>query len=258
MEEIKYKLKTTSMKKLKITLVFGIAFIFNLIAQAQSDIKQPDISFEIFETKLKQASPNAQILDARSTEEYKLNHLKGSISSNVSDENKPELQKIIDKLDKQKPVFVYGINYGGRGSQLAKKLKEQNFKEVYELPGGISKWIGTGRSVETTTGEGLTLAEYKKLLASPGKLVLVDIYSRYCGTCRKLLPIIDSAANENSNSLKVVKIELFDNKQIGKELGIQSIPTLLLYKGDEIVWQKKGLTPKADIEAVIAEKIARK
>jgi len=246
------------MKKLKtkFAIIASLAFVSTIWAQ-NNPAKKPEISFEAFETKLKQASPNAQILDPRTPEEYNQNHLKGAINTNVADSNKIELQKVIDKLDKQKPVFVYGINYGGRGSQLAKKLKEQHFSEVYELPGGISKWIGAGRPVESTTAEGLTLAEYKKLLASD-KLVLVDVYSKYCGTCKKLLPIVDSVANEESSTVKVIKIELFDNKQLGKELNIESVPTLILYKDDKVVWQKRGLTPKTILEGYIHDEIARK
>jgi len=245
------------MKKLKIAFVIGVASILNTAVHAQNNNKQPDISFETFQAKLKQASPNAQILDPRAPEEYKLNHLIGAINANVADENKVELQKLIDKLDKKKPVFVYGINYGGRGSTLAKKLKDQNFTEVYELPGGISKWIGAGQPVESTTSIGLTEAEYKKIVAA-NKLVLVDVHSKYCGTCRKVTSIVDSISSENPKDFKLVKVELFENKQLSKELNIESIPTLILYKDDKVVWQKRGFTSKADIETVIKEELALK
>ncbi len=243
------------MKKMKtLWVAFMVIVLYSNIQAQDAKVSKERISFETFEAKLKQASPNPQILDARTPEEYKLNHLKGAIS--VSLVNETELQKQIDKLDKKKPVFVYSIN-NGRSGVLVKKLKEQNFSEAYELPGGISKWVGAGRPVETTVGAGLTVAEYQKLITSD-KLVLVDIHSKFCGGCKKLAPIVDSVASEKSETLKVVKIELFDNKQIGKELNIESIPTLILYKDNKIVWQKSGVTSKAAIEAVIQEEIALK
>jgi rhodanese-related sulfurtransferase len=245
------------MKTLNIAFFMGLLLILNIKMQAQNTTKQPEISFDTFRIRLKQASPNAQILDPRAPEEYKLNHLVGAVNANVADENKVELQKLIDKLDKKKPVFVYGINYGGRGSALAKKLKEQNFSEVYELPGGISKWIGAGQPVESTTSAGLTAVEYKQLLTS-NKLVLVDVHSKYCGTCKKVTSIVDSISSENPNNFRLVKVELFENKQLSKELNIESIPTLILYKDDKIVWQKRGFTSKADIELVIKEELALK
>lgn len=158
------------------------------------------------------------------------------------------MQNQVNKLDKKKPVFVYSINNGRSGS-LAKKLRDQNFLEVYELPGGISKWIGAGNPVVTTTGKGLTLDEYKKIVQS-NKLVLVDVHSKFCGSCKKLIPVVDSVARENSD-LKVVKVELFENKALGNDLNIQSIPTLILYKNDKVVWQKSGFTSKAAIDEIL-------
>ncbi|MDB5273984.1 MAG: Rhodanese domain protein [Chitinophagaceae bacterium] len=241
------------MKKVTSIIAVSISLLLHTALQAQTvESKQELISFETFETKLKQASPNAQVLDARTAEEYKLNHLIGAV--NVSVANEAELQQQIDKLDKSKPVFVYSIN-NGRSASLAKKLRAQKFSEVYDLPGGISRWIGEGRPVASTTAKGLTLEEYNQLLKSD-KLVLVDVHSKYCGSCRKLSPIVDSVATEKSSELKVIKIELFENKQLGDALNIQSIPTLILYNGDKIVWQKSGLTSKASIEEAIRLEVA--
>jgi rhodanese-related sulfurtransferase len=243
------------MKKLNLVLTTVLTVIFlNSIFAQNSTVKQESLTLDVFEEKLKQASPNPQLLDARTLEEYQRNHLKGAIPVNVADEK--ELQKVIDKLDKKKPVFVYSIN-NGRSSILVKKLKEQNFVEAYDLQGGISKWVGAGRSVESTVGAGLTTKDYQELIKSD-KLVLVDVHSKFCAGCVKLLPVVDSVARENSEILKIVKIELFDNKQLGKDLNIESIPTLILYKGDKIVWQKNGRISKASIDAAIKEVIALK
>ncbi len=236
------------MKKLFLMLFF-FPLAFQGMAQAPLAAKKHDISIETFEAKLKQAGNRAQILDARTVEEYQLNHLKGAALFSVA--NETELQKQIDGLDKQRPVFVYSIN-NGRSVQLAKKLKEQHFQEVYDLPGGISHWIGSGRPVESTTGQGLSLEEYKKTVQSE-KLVLVDVHSKFCGGCKRLAPIVDSISRENTSGLKVVKVELFENKTLAQELGIESIPTLLLYKGDKVVWRKTGVTPKAQIQQAINE-----
>jgi len=238
-------MKTKTFALLFIPLIVLTIAVTSVFAQTASS--KSGISFEAFEAKLKQASPNPQILDARSSEEFELNHLKEALNVNLK--NDAELQQQLAKLDKGKPVFVYSIN-NGRSGQLATKLKEQNFKEVYELPGGISKWIGAGRPVETKTGTGLTLVEYNKLVQSD-KLVLVDVHSKFCGSCKKLSPIVDSVASENPNTVKLVKVELFDNKQLGKSLNIESIPTLILYKGDKIVWRNSGLTTRSAIDKVI-------
>lgn len=236
------------MKTLKTIFTIALAIVLNITVFAQQATKPADgLSFAAFETKLKQASPNAQIVDVRTAEEFKLNHLKGAVQLDITKE--ADVNQLISKLDKNKPVFVYSIN-NGRSATFVKTLKDQDFKEAYELPGGIAKWVGAGKPVETTTTAGLTIAEYKKQITSD-KLVLVEVGSKFCGGCAKLVPVVETVDKENPGKLKVVKIELFDNKQLGKELDIQSIPTLILYKGDKIVWQKNGKITKEDIEAAI-------
>ena len=242
------------MKKMNVILAIVLSIILqNSILAQDSKTKQEGITFETFEIKLKQASPNPQLIDARTAEEYKLNHLKGAVQVDIT--NEADLQKLIDKLDKKKPVFAYSIN-NGRSTTLVKKLKALNF-EAYDLPGGISKWVGMGRPVESTVGSGLSSADYQKLIESD-KLVLVDVQSKFCGGCKRLAPVVDSVAHEKSDVLKVVSIELFDNKQLGKELNIESLPTLILYKGNKIVWRKNGLISKANIEEAIKQEIAMK
>jgi len=230
-----------------------LALLLPLLSWAQSPSEPSALTFEAFEAKLAAASPRPQILDARSPDEFRRNHLKGAIQVNVVEDT--QLAAQISQLDKLKPVFVYSIN-NGRSNTLAKKLNALDFREVYVLPGGISQWIGAGRPVESAVGDGLTLAQYRALLQTD-KLVLVDVHSQYCGGCKKLLPTVDSVAQENAGVLKVVKIELFDNKPLGKELNIQSLPTLLLYRGGQLVWQQSGVTPKATLDKVIQAQAIR-
>jgi rhodanese-related sulfurtransferase len=236
------------MKTIKVILsaIISIALNTTLFAQ-ETSAKAELLSFEAFESKLKQGGADPQLIDVRSPEEFKLNHLKGAKNLDLKDA--AAVKELIAKLDKKKPVFVYSIN-NGRSGVFVKQLQEAHFSDAYELPGGISKWIGAGLPVESITGNGLTSTEYKKLVSSD-KLVLVEVGSKFCGGCVKLAPVVESVDAENPGKLKVVKLELFDNKQLGKELNIQSIPTLILYKGDKIVWQKNGKITKTDIEAAI-------
>lgn len=211
--------------------------------------KRDLVSFEEFEARLTKAGKNAQILDARLPEEYAQNHLEGATSFSVADE--AAFTKAIAKLDKSKPTFIYSIG-NGRSGKLAQSLRDNGFKEVTELPGGLSKWIGLGKPVVSTVGPGLTLADYQASLQSD-KLVLVDFGSKYCGSCKKLAPIVDSIRNEQAGNVKVINIEAYENKSLTKELGVTALPTLILYRGNQVVWKKTGVTPKGEIERVLAE-----
>jgi rhodanese-related sulfurtransferase len=201
------------------------------------------LPFETFEKKLLAAGSSAQILDARSEEEFVQNHVKGAL--NVPDE--VQFKSILIALKKEEPVFIYSIG-NGRSAKLAAILRAQSFKEVYEFPGGLSRWIGQGKPVESTVGEGLSLATFNEQINSD-KLVLVDVSSQYCGGCKKLKPIVEHVARENKDKFKLVNIEAYDNKRLTKELAVDGLPTLILYKGKEVVWKKQGLSSKEEIIA---------
>lgn len=228
-----------------------IALLFvSLIATgtfAQQTQKRELLTFEAFEEKLNAAGKNAQILDARLPEEFQQNHLEGAVSFSIA--NKEDFEKHIVKLSKDKPTFIYSIG-NGRSGVLAQDLRKAGFQDVTEIPGGLSKWIGLGRPVISTTGKGLSLDEYTASLKSD-KLVLVDFGSRYCPGCKKLDPTIDSIKTEQASHVKVLKIEAYENKSLVKELGVVGLPTLILYKNNQIVWQKKGGASKAEIEKAL-------
>lgn len=217
-------------------------------ALAQEAKAAETLSLEAFDQKLTK-SVNPQILDVRSPAEFKENHLKGAVNFYAPDDD--TFAKGIKNLKKEMPVFVYSIN-NGRSTTVSKKLREAGFKEVYPLPGGLAHWIGAGKPIESDAGHGLTQQEFDKLL-STDNVVLVDVGSKHCGGCKKLEPLVDEISKEQA--LKVVKIELYDNRQLAKDLGIQSVPTLILYKGNKAIWRKSGTITKNDIQDALEQSL---
>jgi thioredoxin len=205
-----------------------------------------ELTLEAFEQKLKQ-SPVPQILDVRSSQEFSENHLIGAVNLNASDT--ALYNKRIQTLDKSKPVFVYSIN-NGRSGVIAKQLRSRGFHEVYELPGGIAHWIGAGRPIESKAGQGISADEFQKLITA-SNLVLVDVGSKHCGACKKLAPVVDTVAHQYTGKLNVHKIELYDNRALAKQLNIESVPTLILYKDGKPVWTKSGNITKAILQEAL-------
>ena len=80
--------------------------------------------------------PSIQLVDVRTPEEYKGNHLKGAQNICVTSDDFKEKVKI---LDKNKPVYVYCYK-GGRSAQAALELKELGFTKIYDMDGGILLW----------------------------------------------------------------------------------------------------------------------
>ena len=86
------------------------------------------------------------------------------------------------------------------------------------------------------------------------KNVLIDCWAPWCGPCRRLGPVIDEIANENSQNLAVAKLNVDDAPGISARFQIQAIPTLLMFKDKVLVETLVGLRPKEDVLAVLREK----
>ena len=80
--------------------------------------------------------------------------------------------------------------------------------------------------------------------------VLVDFWASWCGPCKMIGPIIDQIADERSD-VKVCKINVDDEPELAAKFRVMSIPTLLVFKGGEVVNQSMGAKPKTAILAML-------
>lgn len=85
-------------------------------------------------------------------------------------------------------------------------------------------------------------------------LVLVDLWAAWCGPCRMQAPILEQLAEEiDESDLKIVKLDVDENQETARALGIMSIPTLLFKKDGQLVKQVAGVHTKEQIKAIVAE-----
>ena len=88
-----------------------------------------------------------------------------------------------------------------------------------------------------------TNENFAGIIAS-GEPVLVDFWASWCGPCRMISPYVDEIAEEYDGKATVVKCNVDDCEDIAAEFGIRNIPTLLFFKGGQVVDRLVGAVPK--------------
>lgn len=86
--------------------------------------------------------------------------------------------------------------------------------------------------------------------------VLVDFWAEWCGPCRMMGPTVDQVATEYSGKVKVGKLDVDSNQQTASRYGIRGIPTILLFKGGQVVEQKVGAIGKPEFQKMLERHIA--
>ncbi|MEE9164492.1 MAG: thioredoxin [Thermoplasmata archaeon] len=86
--------------------------------------------------------------------------------------------------------------------------------------------------------------------------VLVDFYADWCAPCRRLAPVIDELAEEYNGDMRFVKVNVDDNASLAVQFGVQSIPTLIFFKGGQQVAKTVGAPPKPRLVQEIVQVLA--
>jgi thioredoxin len=81
--------------------------------------------------------------------------------------------------------------------------------------------------------------------------VLVDFWAEWCGPCRMMTPTVEAIASDYAGRVKVGKMNVDENGGTAMRYNIRGIPTLLLFKGGQIVEQKVGACGKNDVQKMV-------
>jgi thioredoxin 1 len=101
-----------------------------------------------------------------------------------------------------------------------------------------------------------TDATFAQDVLQSDKPVIVDFWADWCTPCKVIAPVLEEIAETNSDKVTVAKLDIDANPQIAAQYQILSIPTMLVFKGGEVVKQVVGAKPKAALVAEFGDVLA--
>jgi thioredoxin 1 len=85
--------------------------------------------------------------------------------------------------------------------------------------------------------------------------VLVDFYADWCGPCKMMVPILKELKQRLGDEITIIKVDTEKNPDVAIHYQVRGIPTLILFKKGQILWQKAGVMAAAQLEDIINQKL---
>ncbi len=97
----------------------------------------------------------------------------------------------------------------------------------------------------------VTDASFEADVLKSDKPVLVDFWAEWCGPCKMIGPSLEEISDELAGQLTIAKMDIMENTSVPADIGVQSIPLMVLFKDGKAVAQKLGAAPKSQLKAWI-------
>jgi rhodanese-related sulfurtransferase len=194
---------------------------------------------------------NGTLLDVRTKSEFNAEHIENSGQLNYYSSG---FKRKLEMLPDDQPILLY-CNTGYRSRKAASYLIKKGYTQVYNLEHGIMEWnlqelpVIEGDKSQLGTENMVSPDEYTQMISAES-LVFIDFYAQWCGPCRKMMPMIDSLKTQYFGRIKVEKVNADISKKLIKELALIGVPHLVLYRNDQLLFEKNGLVSREELIAV--------
>lgn len=211
--------------------------LVGLLVLVVGGIKAQQVDVSVFQQSIQ--SKDVQVFDVRTAGEFTTGHLHNALQADYT--QKEEFLERVQYLDKQQTVYLYCLS-GGRSAAAAKWMRDNGFREVIELKGGINAWKQAGLPVEGIADQRQMNVDTFYASIASGE-VLVDVGASWCPPCKKMEPVLQAYLSEHKN-IRLVKVDGGRDQQVMKAIDATSLPTFILYRDGREVWRKQGVVEK--------------
>ena len=90
----------------------------------------------------------------------------------------------------------------------------------------------------------VTDSNFEELILKSDKPALIDFWAEWCGPCRMIGPLVEELSTEYADKAVIAKLNVDENPEVCSKYGIRNIPTILFFKGGEVVDKQVGAVPK--------------
>jgi len=96
---------------------------------------------------------------------------------------------------------------------------------------------------------------FKDLIAG-SQPVLVDFYATWCGPCKAMKPILEDAAKQLGDKVKIIKVDVDKNPAAANNYQVKGVPTLILFRNGKILWRQSGVVQTSQLVQMVNRETA--